>query len=307
MIKYPTRFAIAAIFSLALTGAATAKSVCVGNCELFFDEAYSNADGSVQFVMFVGGVSDDGTSHIKGLTLVARSGSTEHTFVFPSDLPAAGRPILVGTKGFADLQMIKPDFVVPNGFLFVRNGTIDLRPGSFALGAVDYIALPTDGRSAVYQVYDDYLHDVELWTDAASAMNSAGQTYYFSISAIVPTFTGSWFDPAQSGQGLHIEILPDKQFLAAWFTFNPAGTEQSWFVGTGSYSGNTAIIPAVQPTGGRWIPNFNPAQVTNNNWGSLTFTFTDCNHGKVDFVSTLGYGVGSMNLTRLTQPAGLSC
>ncbi len=50
-----------------------------------------------------------------------------------------------------------------------------------------------------------------------------------------------------------------------------------------------------------------PRRVVNNAWGSLTFTFTDCTHGKVDFVSTLGYGAGSMNLTRLTQPAGLTC
>jgi hypothetical protein len=45
----------------------------------------------------------------------------------------------------------------------------------------------------------------------------------------------------------------------------------------------------------------------NNIWGTLTFTFTNCNQGKVDFNSVLGYGTGSMNLTRLTQPAGLSC
>ena len=36
-------------------------------------------------------------------------------------------------------------------------------------------------------------------------------------------------------------------------------------------------------------------------------SFTDCNHGHVDFNSTAGYGAGSMNLTRLTQPADLKC
>ena len=78
--------------------------------------------------------------------------------------------------------------------------------------------------------------------------------------------------------------------------------------GVGTYSGNTATITAVSlPTGGRWIPNFDPNQIVNNLWGALTFTFTDCNHGKVDFNSVLGYGTGSMNLTRLTQPAGVTC
>ena len=125
---------------------------------------------------------------------------------------------------------------------------------------------------------------------------------------IGPGFTGAWFDPAQSGHGLFIEVLPNNHLLAGWFAFNPAGTQQAWFVGVGTYSGNTATITAVSlPTGGRWIPNFDPNQIVNNLWGTLTFTFTDCNHGRVDFNSVLGYGAGSMNLTRLTQPAGLSC
>jgi N-acetylneuraminic acid mutarotase len=125
---------------------------------------------------------------------------------------------------------------------------------------------------------------------------------------IGPGFTGAWFDPAQSGHGLFIEILPNSRLLAGWFAFNPAGTQQAWFVGAGTYSGNMATITAVSlPTGGRWIPNFDPSQIVNNLWGTLTFSFTDCNHGRVDFSSVLGYGTGSMTLTRLTQPVGLSC
>ena len=147
----------------------------------------------------------------------------------------------------------------------------------------------------VFYEGDTPLASAEIYGDIPSGTITAG-------------LTGSWYDPAQRGHGLQIEVLPDNQFLAAWFTFNPAGTEQSWFIGTGTYSGNTATVTSVvQPTGGRWIPNFDPTRVFNNPWGSLTFTFTDCNHGKIDFVSTLGYGVGSMNLTRLTLPAGLAC
>ena len=130
----------------------------------------------------------------------------------------------------------------------------------------------------------------------------------FPPGSIVPAMTGAWFDPAQKGHGLLVEVLPDAQLLAWWFAFNPAGTEQSWFGGLGSYGGNTATITAVnQTTGGRSIPNFDPSKIVNNAWGTLTFTFSDCNRGKVDFASTAGYGTGSMNLTRLTQPAGVVC
>ncbi len=126
--------------------------------------------------------------------------------------------------------------------------------------------------------------------------------------AIGPGMTGAWFDPAQSGHGIFVEVLPHNRFQAWWFAFNPAGTQRAWFGGVGTYSGTTATITNVfQPTGGRWIPNFNPNQVVNNRWGTLSFTFSDCTHGKVDFASTSGYGTGSMNLTRLTQPDGVVC
>ena len=128
------------------------------------------------------------------------------------------------------------------------------------------------------------------------------------LGTIGPGFTGAWYDPAQGGHGLFVQVLNDNRLLAWWFTFNPTGTEQAWFGGVGTYSGNTATITAVnETTGGRWIPNFDPSRIVNNPWGTLTFTFADCNHGKVDFSSVAGYGTGSMNLTRLTQPAGLIC
>jgi hypothetical protein len=125
---------------------------------------------------------------------------------------------------------------------------------------------------------------------------------------IGPGFTGTWYDPTQSGHGIFVEVLDGNLFSAYWFAFTPDGTQQSWFGGVGNYSGATATIAHVnQPGGGRWIPNFNPANVVLQPWGSFTFTFSDCNHGRVDFNSGLGYGAGHMDLTRLTKPAGLYC
>ena len=129
----------------------------------------------------------------------------------------------------------------------------------------------------------------------------------------VPSFeigaglSGTWYDPAQSGHGLFLEVLPDNRLLAGWFAFNPVGTAQAWFWGVGTYSGDTATITSVvMPTGGSWIPNFNPSSIVHNPWGTLTFRFTDCDHGIVSFNSP-SFGAGSMSLTRLTQPLGLSC
>lgn len=129
-----------------------------------------------------------------------------------------------------------------------------------------------------------------------------------SAVEIGPGITGAWFDPQQSGHGLFLEVLPSNGLMAFWFTFNPDGTQQAWFGGVGSYAGNTATVPVALTTGGRWVPNFDASKIVNDPWGTLTFTFSDCNSGRVDFTSTLpGYGSNHMTLTRLTSPAGLTC
>jgi hypothetical protein len=220
-----------------------------------------------------------------------------------------GFPVLIATRGFTDLTAITPDFVVPSGFLPIRNGSVRLANMPWCTGPVQYAALPTDGVNAYYP---DAFGDSDAYVDAAIAVNTAGAKYAFKPStvpgAIGPGITGAWFDPAQSGHGLFVEVLTNNRFLAWWFAFNPSGTEQTWFGGVGTYRGNTATITEVYETfGGRFIPNFDSSRITNVAWGSLTFTFSDCNHGRVDFSSVSGYGSGSMSLTRLTQPAGLSC
>lgn len=126
----------------------------------------------------------------------------------------------------------------------------------------------------------------------------------FSIN---PGITGAWFDPQQSGHGLLVEVLPENRLLAWWFTFDAQGN-QAWFGGVGSYAGNVATIPFARTTGGRFIPNFNPTQVSNPPWGTATIRFTGCNRGRIDYASSQpGFGAGSMELTRLTLPAGLTC
>jgi plastocyanin len=129
--------------------------------------------------------------------------------------------------------------------------------------------------------------------------------------AIGTNVTGTWFDSAQGGMGFMVEVVPGSplQMLAAWLTFSPEG-DSSWVVGLGPIAGDHATLSATQTvgSGARFPPNFDPAHVADQSWGTLTFTFSDCNHGHVDWSSTLaGYGNGGMDLTRLTLPAGLTC
>jgi len=161
----------------------------------------------------------------------------------------------------------------------------------------------------------DHAGDVAYHCDPHASMGMTGVVHVAEGGGggtgnvpITAGFTGAWYDPAQSGHGIFIEVLPGNQMLAWWFTFSPDGTQQAWFGNIGAIDGDTATIDAIQTAGGRWIPNFDPGNVTNPAWGRLVFTFTDCNHGRVDFTSTVaGYGQGHMDLTRITEPEGLSC
>ena len=218
-------------------------------------------------VLIAGGEARHASLRDRSLTVVENIGTAEVFDANTATWTGAGNLNTARSRHTATL--------LPDGRVLVAGGVVDDR---------------------VPPTYSNPLASAELYGNAASP------------GTIGPGFTGAWYDPAQSGHGLFIEVLTDNRLLAWWFTFNPAGTQRAWFGGVGTYNGNTATITEVyQTTGGRWIPNFDPNRIVNNPWGALSFTFTDCNHGKVEFNSILGYGTGSMNLTRLTLPAGLSC
>jgi len=134
-----------------------------------------------------------------------------------------------------------------------------------------------------------------------------------STVALSSGFTGNWYSPNNSGHGFSLEVLPGNVLLAEWFVFAPGGG-QAWIEATGPIVANSAVLQAYYPAGagGRFVPNFDPTQLENKFWGTIDFTFSDCNTGQVSWLPavgayTLGYTSGSMPITRLTMPAGLSC
>lgn len=154
----------------------------------------------------------------------------------------------------------------------------------------------------------DQLGNFDIYCEphGAPGLGMAGVITVEGEPALGPGYSGTWYDPAQSGHGFFIEILPGNQMLVYWFTFSPQG-DQAWFGGVGPITGSSAIVRGTQTTGGRFIPNFDPATIVRSDWGELRFSFSDCQTGRVDFDSIAGYGSGSMNLRRLTLPAGLEC
>jgi hypothetical protein len=169
--------------------------------------------------------------------------------------------------------------------------------------------------------------DVVLFTYASATIYADGPsssvvaTVYFRLwqvptmsgVSITSGFSGAWYNPNQSGHGLIVEVLTQNRLVAYWFAFDSDGN-QAWFGGDGTITGDQGVVYAYRGQGGQWIPDFDPAHYSRHAWGPLTFTFTDCNHGRVYYSydndsepGPLYWGVSYLDLTRLTQPAGLNC
>lgn len=128
---------------------------------------------------------------------------------------------------------------------------------------------------------------------------------------VSPAHSGSWFQTDRSGEGFILEILPDGNAVAAWFTFPPAGQsgEQVWLVAAGGeFRGDKLVFEQVyRPRGGRFGSAFDPAQIENVPWGRFEFTFLDCGSATLSYAGSEGYGSGTRNLQRITRIDQVDC
>ena len=133
-------------------------------------QIFTNADGTVQFVVLRECCNTDGENLFSGITL--RAGG--QTFTFPRNLPGpdtAGKSVLIATQGFANLGLIAPDYIIPSGFIPIGGGTLNYA----GVSQVTFGALPTDGRMLLAMGQ----------TAPNLAVNFAGQTA--SVGASPPT------------------------------------------------------------------------------------------------------------------------
>jgi len=171
----------------------------------------------------------------------------------------------------------------------------------------------------------------DAWSSTVT-FNTAGSVQYFceihgspgvgmagtiTVNAVTPpafvigpALSGNWYNAAQNGHGFQFEVLKDPAgFVTAfWFVFDNAGN-QVWIAGAGQINGNKIVMDVARRLGGKFPPNFNPAEAVGTPWGTLTFTFTDCTHGHVDWTTTDAAftPTGSLDIERLTQIAGTTC
>jgi len=116
------------------------------------DELYSNADGTIQYIVLHESQDFNGEDvwgfHV--LTSTNKQQGRVVAFTFPSDLPStrtAGTYVLVATRQFADLGLIAPDYIIPSGFLAVDGGQLNFAD----VDALEFASLPTDGPQAFFR------------------------------------------------------------------------------------------------------------------------------------------------------------
>jgi plastocyanin len=176
----------------------------------------------------------------------------------------------------------------------------------------------------------------------ALQFNSAGTIHYLceihssmgmvgsvTVNAVAATLnlggylSGNWYNPAQGGHGFQLEftnqadagVPSQKELVAIWFVYTPDGSGQNWVYAQGPYDStkNTVTVPATLLHGAKFpfpLSNFDPNAVvgTLGDWGSVTFTFSDCNNGTASWTSTVnGYGNGTIPIQRLTSIQGTAC
>ncbi|MFK7954579.1 MAG: M14 family zinc carboxypeptidase [Lysobacterales bacterium] len=150
-------------------------------------------------------------------------------------------------------------------------------------------------------------------TGAPGDTGGADSTVEFSLSRndpgapflIQPATTAAWFDDANNGEGFLLEILADDVAVMYWFTYDDDG-QQAWYVANGRVTGNQLVFPELIVTrGGRFGPNFDPAEVERQVVGSARFVYNSCDTGTM--VYELPGKKGRLSLQRLSQVDGLSC
>lgn len=97
-------------------------------------------------------------------------------------------------------------------------------------------------------------------------------------------FDGSWFDPANDGQGFQLDILDDeKTVIAFWYTYEPDGSgDQRWFLLKGQIVNGGADMTIFKTKNGVFLQG-DPYIL--EEWGTGRFSTVDCNNIELQFES----------------------
>jgi len=122
--------------------------------------------------------------------------------------------------------------------------------------------------------------------------------------------SGLWYDSEHPGHGLSIEVLAADRMVAYWYAYHPDGTPM-WLEILADIDGDTATGEAYHYSGVRF-GDFDPFDIVETPWGTVSITFEGCNTAQLSYESPLSqgevpFGTGEIDLVRLTSIEGLEC
>jgi len=250
------------------------------------EQVYSNASGTVQFLVLHESQGADGENFLGGKTLSVFHGGTTKSFQFPNNLgnsscgyygcsqvPTADTRVLIGTAGFAQLGLMAVDYQIPDGFFPLDGGLINYADVDF----VNYSALPTDG---VHAITRSGMQVQNL------ATNFHGASASVAGGAAGVNYEGIWWNaPPGSESGWGINFAHQGSIIfATWFLYDHDGRPW-WLIAelhegpAGVFSGNASSV-----TGPPYdaVP-FDPGLVAETIVGTATVTFSGAKSAQFDY------------------------
>ena len=108
---------------------------------------------------------------------------------------------------------------------------------------------------------------------------------------------GSWYEPATSGQGLVLDLVPSSNLLAAyWFTYPLEGGAREWYLAVGDISGDSVEFTVYQAENGVFDQ---VSQVETNAVGSATLHFSSCSQASWNYTLETDGISGEIPLQRI--------
>lgn len=174
---------------------------------------------------------------------------------------------------------------------------------------------------------DDFFADlgtlaivVGIESDRVSAAGDAPVLKVFSTTTrtagtgIQAGFSGSWFQPDNSGHGVTVQVLEGAspsaadRLYAIWNVYDNEGN-QAWVYGVGEIDGNASTFDAFITDNGAFPPLFGAGQPDVRPWGTMTLRFDSCTAGELEYsTNASGFNaIGSLDLTRLTSIKDQDC
>jgi hypothetical protein len=193
------------------------------------EQIYSNADGTVQFIVLRESAGVNGENFWQNQALTSTHLGVANPVTFPSNLPSAstaGKRVLVATPGFAALGLVTPDYMIPNGFLATDGGTVNYA----GVDQVTYTALPTDGVHAIDRT------GATIQNVATNFAGKAGSVVLASTP--INPVVGLWWNPDESGSGYNFDVKHGT-LVVTIFTYDASGHSE-WYLAAGPLATNGA-------------------------------------------------------------------